>query len=543
MFTKRLISALLITILFFSAIGTAYWTMRPPNLPSENSPNYEHFIQMLTNIEIMSQQPHPAGSEKLAGVRAYLTSQLDEMGAQYKILDAPVSGERHFSGGNVEAYSFTLYNILVKIDSPVTEQGVLFSAHYDSRPDSPGAVDDMTGVCALLETVRRQVGNPNLQNDLYFLFTDGEEMGHLGAEAFVRGHREYSDLVEFVVNMDAHGTSGGLLMFETSKYDYELVHHFRNASSHSISYSWLPMIYRQMPNGSDLTEFLNFGYSGLNFAVIEGLENYSSPSETFEAADRRTAYNFLETAFNISDYIATTALDKSANHNDGVYFTLLPRFLILMTDTTSHIMSGITLLFSLIWFVWQIRKRTLKLRPVLAVSGIIVGVIIAVAVLAQAVSVAVIKLEESEILNIVNNSEGLYINTPIFAICIVILGAVLSIIFAKLTLKRSFDEILGGILLLMAVLSVVSDTLFNAASYLFSLPAMGLVVVAFLANKKIVKTTATIIVGFCGLLLFTPPCWIIYSSLGLVSMPIISTIMAFPIILVAPYYKLVFSHA
>ena len=61
-------------------------------------------------------------------------------------------------------------------------------AHYDSVPDGPGAADNGASVAATLETLRVIKTQAPLQNDLICLFTDSEEVGLLGAQAFVDQH-------------------------------------------------------------------------------------------------------------------------------------------------------------------------------------------------------------------------------------------------------------------------------------------------------------------------------------------------------------------
>ena len=66
----------------------------------------------------------------------------------------------------------------------------------------------------LLETARALKAGPPLKNDVLLLFTDGEEAGEVGAEAFMR--TPLADQVGVLVNFETRGTSGPSLMFETS---------------------------------------------------------------------------------------------------------------------------------------------------------------------------------------------------------------------------------------------------------------------------------------------------------------------------------------
>lgn len=71
---------------------------------------------------------------------------------------------------------------------------VLVMAHWDHfgrcAPESPdhqicnGAIDNASGLAALTEIARRLARGPQMDRDVYFLATTGEELGLLGAQAF-----------------------------------------------------------------------------------------------------------------------------------------------------------------------------------------------------------------------------------------------------------------------------------------------------------------------------------------------------------------------
>jgi hypothetical protein len=82
---------------------------------------------------------------------------------------------------------------------------LLLIAHYDhlgKGPEGyfPGADDNASGVATLLETARLLAANPPAA-EIIFLFTDAEELGHLGAEAFARA----TPTPDRVINLDSVG--------------------------------------------------------------------------------------------------------------------------------------------------------------------------------------------------------------------------------------------------------------------------------------------------------------------------------------------------
>ncbi len=62
---------------------------------------------------------------------------------------------------------------------------MVITGHYDSHYPAPGAGDDGLSSAAMLEAVRVLKAGPPLQNDVLFLWTDGEEYGWKGATAFL----------------------------------------------------------------------------------------------------------------------------------------------------------------------------------------------------------------------------------------------------------------------------------------------------------------------------------------------------------------------
>lgn len=87
------------------------------------------------------------------------------------------------------------HNIIGKLPGKRPELGaVLLLAHWDhfgTCAEAPaedlicnGAVDNASGVAVLTEVARRLAKGPQLDRDVYFLATTGEEIGFLGVEAF-----------------------------------------------------------------------------------------------------------------------------------------------------------------------------------------------------------------------------------------------------------------------------------------------------------------------------------------------------------------------
>jgi hypothetical protein len=368
------ISIVLMIVVFVVGISVGFLQVKPPALPSESNTDYPAYKRMLDNLKDMTVVPHPAGSKELESVCIHILSQISEMGLEpivetevYRIED--IKSELSDEPGEeneIEDYirnearfnkndELILKNILVKLDAPNTDCGVLMMAHYDTEKGTPGAGDDMISVCALIEAMREQSKKTNLKNDIYFLFCDGEELGAFGSKAFVKSHPELKESIDLVINVDVRGNRGGVLMFESSAYNYDLMRYFKLANSRPLAFSFTSSLYRKMPNITDMTSFLDAGYSGLNFTVTEGVENYGAMSDNYENFNPRTAYNYLRTVREIADYSAKEQFQGNSSKQDGVYFPFLPGHLVLMSNTVAYMLSGFVVLAALLWLILQVR--------------------------------------------------------------------------------------------------------------------------------------------------------------------------------------------
>src|SRR6185369_4304652 len=165
--------------------------------------------------------PHPIGSVSHAQVRDYILGNLTEMGLSPTVQKVPVVNQRPtgtIAGGTIE-------NIVAKLDGTNNHQAIMLVSHYDSVPNSFGASDDGFGVSVMLETLRAIKTRGQLRNDVIFLFSDGEEVGLLGAKAFMDEH-PWARHVGLVLNFEARGNSGPVVLFETSPNNQDLIYEF-----------------------------------------------------------------------------------------------------------------------------------------------------------------------------------------------------------------------------------------------------------------------------------------------------------------------------
>lgn len=90
------------------------------------------------------------------------------------------------------------------------ERKVIICAHYDAMPGgtaAPGADDDGSGVCAVLEAART-MATQEFGNTVVFALWDKEEQGLLGSAYYASVAGSNDEQITAVVNMDAIGYDG-----------------------------------------------------------------------------------------------------------------------------------------------------------------------------------------------------------------------------------------------------------------------------------------------------------------------------------------------
>jgi hypothetical protein len=246
----------------------------PQPLPATAPENEFSAERALIHVREIAAVPHALGSPADAAARNYLVAQLTLLGLQPQIFSSlgvdPTA--RLIIAGKIN-------DIVGRLPGTASGPAIVLMAHYDSVYRAPGAGDDASGVASILEMVRALKHGPPIQRDVIVLFTDGEEAGLLGAEAFAHSHPWMKD-AGLVLNFEARGNRGPSLLFETSQNNRPLIQAVAHVAPYPIGSSLFYELYKILPNDTDFTVFRPAGIPGLNFAFGEGLEAYHSPLDT-----------------------------------------------------------------------------------------------------------------------------------------------------------------------------------------------------------------------------------------------------------------------
>lgn len=280
----------------------------------------------MTHVLALAQRPHPVGSADHARVRDYVAATLE--GMKLTVERQKTTGIRSETAG---AFAASVENLLVRVKGTASTGAILLATHYDSVPAGPGAADAGSGVAALLEALRAIAAQPRLRNDLIVLFTDAEELGLLGAEAFVREHPWAKD-VKVVLNFEARGASGPAQMFETGEGNGAVVREWASTAARPSGSSLSYEVYKRLPNDTDFTVFRRLGIVGLNFAFIGDWGVHHTPTDTPARLDPGSLQHHGDTALGLAQRLGAVDL-ADIRERDAVYFSL-PVFHVVVRYST-----------------------------------------------------------------------------------------------------------------------------------------------------------------------------------------------------------------
>jgi hypothetical protein len=325
--------------------------------------------RVLAHLKVIASEPHPVGSPAHQSVREYLLRELGRLGLE--VTEQRSTLGTHRFGQTAGA---TVHNVVARIPGKEPRLGaVLLDAHYDSAPTSPGASDDGVWVAALLETARVLASAPRLRRDVFLLFSDVEELGLFGARAFIREHPAAAH-VRLVLNYEARGTRGPVLMYETSPRNGELVRAFGRGVASPHANSLFSTLSRVLPNGSNASEYEQAGRQVLGFAFAEGTEHYHRFTDTAHNLDASTVADVGPHTLGLARYFAEQAKLPEPSP-DAVYFDVGGRWLVVYSPRWAAAFGALCLAGWIAIAVGAGRARRITGRGVLSGLAIHAGVV------------------------------------------------------------------------------------------------------------------------------------------------------------------------
>ncbi len=255
--------------------------------------------------------PRPAGSPADGRAADAIAARLRALGLETAVQDTFACG--------VYGVCAPVRNVVARL-GPSGGKAVVLSAHHDSVPAGPGASDDLSGVAAVLEVARALAAGPPLARPFIALVTDAEESGLIGASAFAEAH-PWRGEVGAVVNLEARGTTGPSIMFDTSGSPAWVARVLRRMP-HPVTTSLASAVYHLIPNDTDLTTFERYGMPGLNLAFAFGVTRYHTPLDDIAHLDPRSLQHQGENALALVRAISVEDLE-APRAEEMVFFDVL----------------------------------------------------------------------------------------------------------------------------------------------------------------------------------------------------------------------------
>ena len=356
---KRFSTIVSIIIIF----GVIYWSFSDlkPSLNTDKNVSKTAFSieNALFHLKNISKEAHYTGAKEHKKVQNYIVKELKKMGLEVEIQTQTAINKKWLAATTAE-------NIIAKIKGTTTGKALMLLTHYDSNPHSSlGASDAGSGVVTILEGIRAFLAkNQTPKNDIIILITDAEELGLLGAQAFVDTHTLTKD-VGLILNFEARGSGGpSYVLMETNGKNSNLLSEFIAAkpnfpAANSLMYS----IYKKLPNDTDLTVFRDdANINGFNFAFIGDHFDYHTAQDSYERLDRETLLHQADYFTTTLNHFSNCNLENLNSDEDFVYvnFPFIKLLSYPFSWVTSMLIACVFVFLLLLFFGISLNKIAVK---------------------------------------------------------------------------------------------------------------------------------------------------------------------------------------
>ena len=515
-FFKKLSRYNFIIIALISVISVflGYSTIKEPSISGANftgkiitlddvknndSPSLDMVMSHVYNI---AKAPHPSGSEAILDVRNYITEQISKMGLNYEIqtferdlLNERLQKHREQIANNSELAAFrddyaknegfdsfedyykhylqgnTEYkNILVRVGPENSEHKFLMMAHYDSAKESPslGAGDDGVSVASLLECMRILSLKKDMKNTVYFLITDGEELGLVGGDYFVKNPLFNPSEITLITNFEARGSKGVPFMYRSSGNNKNLLKILSKNVDKKWTFSWLPDIFKTMPNSSDLGLFIKAGYRGLDFAMAQDFKNYHQPTDSFENLSVKSANQYLKMTSDFANYFSSVDEIEPDATEDAVAFPVLNGKIMILSSLLMKVFGIAGTVLGLAFLIFAFIKKRYKIKDFLIYLGAVI--------IGSAFAVPMFFFQKK----LTGMFSWLTLETYGLILMSLISLSVISLftLLAKKLFKIEGSSLKAVTILIFSGLSITTSLMFNSVSYIFSISLLFMLISA-----------------------------------------------------------------
>ena len=412
----------------------------------------------------------------------------------------------------------------IVVDVPgKSERTMALMAHYDSATveadenghqhitdgTSLGAADDGYGVAAIVETLRAlKAEGRQPENSLKIVITDAEEVGLLGATNEMRHHRADYENVDLVLNLEARGTSGPALMFETSANNSAVAGYFLSHVKQPVTSSLFPSLYARMPNLTDMTVLIPEGFTVLNIAAIGNAEHYHHATDAPRYVDHSTVQHYGDQVLGLTRAWAFDGQAPTLTADGDLHFFQLWRGLTVRYPAAVGTGLGCLAVIAALGAV-AVRARSLRWKRVLGSIWGLTWRAVSVSAAAGLVQRGAMAMGWAPIYGVGPNPLLVWM----FAGGALI-GAGLTAHFVVRRWKEGIgQETLAAVLLLLAAACVPLMVLVPGTAYVLVLTTLALALTA-LAPRR-VRPVVGALAAFISVVIFAPMILLIHEMLSL----------------------------
>ena len=389
---------LALTVISAGLLAYGLWTR-----PSAEPVDAEGFsaARAVEDIEVISKKHHSvAHPEERAEVREYLTARLKELGAdtirlfKYDSLVGPQN--KHV------VYTFDAVDVLAEFPPQKALEDtiyLLFVAHYDSRYSQPmpkdtvwsyGAADDGYGVSVILESVSQLLKfRQDWNQGVKVLFTDAEEVGMMGMTAIWENDREVFDNVGFMINLEARGPWGPVLLFETCPGNEKIMDLYAKAAEYPFTYSLTTVVYSFMPNFTDFT-IVKDEIPGMNFSTIADINHYHTDLDNFSNISAKSIQHYGAQMLPVAAEYLTDPVyadkDYLKAENDTVNFTIPVLGLFNFSKSVYTVINIVVFVLFLLLLGLDVLRGRVKMKKVLVKALVVLGTAVGVLLLGEGIA-------------------------------------------------------------------------------------------------------------------------------------------------------------
>ena len=511
---RRILFALALLAAIFAV---SFASIRPPSPKLRAAPANQFSAARARDVLFQlagDDLPHPVGSAQNDVVRGRIVDILTRLGYDPQV-QTGFACEFGTCG--------TVKNILARLPgADASGPAVLLAAHYDSVPAGPGASDDGAGVATVLEIARALKAMPPPRHSIILMIDDGEEAGLLGAHAFVEGHPWAKD-VAAAVNIEARGSSGPSLMFETGSANDWVVRLFARKAPRPMTSSISYTVYKLLPNDTDFTVFKAAGYQGLNFAYVDDVVHYHTPLDNFENANPASLQHHGDNALPSLVALANSDLENIPP-GEAVYFDLFGHWVVRwpMRWTLPLAIAGFLLIAFQVF--WLIRSKRMSGNELLWGLLAWIVVVLATSVLAL-ILLRIVHMTGATPVNWVAHPQPLQIAIWSLALAAVVTH---SIVFTR---KAGFWGLWSGTFVWIGAASLALGYALPGVSYILVLVAITAAISAlpFVLRRGDSKSGAVLPVALplaVGAISGFGLALMMYAALGLESLPALAVVLA-----------------